>query len=38
VIPQANHSLESGDVFSDLKELYRIMEKTERFIADDKAE
>ena len=37
VIPQANHSLESGDVFSDLKELYRIMEKTERFIAEDKA-
>ena len=32
VIPQANHSLESGDVFSDLKELYRIMEETERFI------
>ena len=32
VIPQANHSLESGDVFSDLKELYRIMETTERFI------
>ena len=38
VIPQANHSLESGDVFSDLKELYRIMEKTERFISEDKAE
>ena len=37
VIPQANHSLESGDVFSDLKELYRIMEKTEKFIAEDKA-
>ena len=32
VIPQANHSLESGDVFSDLKELYRIMEETEKFI------
>ena len=32
VIPKTNHSLESGDVFSDLKELYRIMEETERFI------
>ena len=32
VIPQTNQSLESGDVFSDLKELYRIMEETERFI------
>ena len=32
VIPRTNHSLESGDVFSDLKELYRIMEETERFI------
>ena len=32
VIPQTNHSLERGDVFSDLKELYRIMEETERFI------
>ena len=32
VIPRTNHSLESGDVFSDLKELYSIMEKTERFV------
>lgn len=32
VIPRTNHSLESDDVFSDLKELYRVMEKTERFI------
>ncbi len=37
VIPQANHSLESGDVFSDLKELYRIMKETERFILEEQA-
>ena len=28
----ANHSLESKDVFMDLKELYRIMKQTEIFI------
>ena len=28
----ANHSLESSDVFMDLKELYRIMKQTEIFI------
>ena len=38
VIPRTNHSLESGDVFSDLKELYRIMEETERFVVGYSAE
>lgn len=32
LIPYANHSLESKDVFADMKELYRIMKETERFI------
>ena len=32
LIPYANHSLESSDVFTDMKELYRIMKETERFI------
>ncbi len=32
LIPEANHSLESGDVFSDMKELLVIMKETERFI------
>ena len=32
LIAQANHSLESDNVFMDLKELYRIMKETERFI------
>lgn len=32
LIAYANHSLESGDVFADMKELYRIMKETERFI------
>ena len=32
LISRANHSLESGDVFADLKELQQIMKETERFI------
>ena len=36
LLPDSNHSLESGDVFSDLKELYRIMEETERFVKGEK--
>ncbi len=32
LVPYANHSLESSDVFTDMKELYRIMKETERFI------
>ena len=32
LIPHANHSLESGDIFADMKELYGIMKETERFI------
>ena len=32
LIPEANHSLESGDVQQDLKNLQKIMEETERFI------
>lgn len=32
VIPDANHSLESGDVLADVKTLYDIMEETARFI------
>ncbi|MBR3338609.1 MAG: alpha/beta hydrolase [Lachnospiraceae bacterium] len=32
LISYANHSLESHDSFQDLKELYRIMKETERFI------
>ena len=32
LIPDANHSLESRDVFADMEELYRIMKETERFI------
>lgn len=32
VIPNANHSLESKDVFADMKELYRLMEETKRWI------
>ena len=32
LIPCANHSLESKEVFADMKELYRIMKETERFI------
>ena len=32
LIPHANHSLESGDIFTDMKELYEIMQETERFI------
>ena len=35
LIPDANHSLESKDVFADMKELYRIMKETERFICED---
>ena len=35
LIPYANHSLESVDSFQDLKELYRIMKKTDRFIKND---
>ena len=31
-IANANHSLESKDALIDIKELYRIMEETERFI------
>ncbi len=27
-----NHSLESKDIFADMKELYKIMEETEQFI------
>ncbi len=34
LIPYANHSLESKDPFADMKELYRIMKETERFISD----
>ena len=30
--PYANHSLETPDVFADMKELYRIMKQTEIFI------
>lgn len=32
LIPYANHSLESPDAFADMKELYRIMKETERFM------
>ncbi len=32
VIPRANHSLESKDIFADMKELYEVMKKTERFM------
>ena len=32
LISYANHSLESKDCFQDMKELYRIMKETERFI------
>ena len=32
LIPNANHSLESKDVFADMEELYRIMKEMERFI------
>lgn len=32
VIEKANHSLESADVFADLKVLYKILEEIERFI------
>lgn len=32
LVPYANHSLESKDPFIDMKELYRIMKETERFI------
>ena len=32
LIPYANHSLESNDMFADMKELSRIMRETERFI------
>ena len=32
LIPKANHSLESGDIFTDMKELYEIMQETERFV------
>lgn len=36
LISYANHSLESHDSFQDMKELYRIMKETERFIMRDK--
>jgi phosphoglycolate phosphatase len=36
LISYANHSLESHDSFQDMKELYRIMRETERFIMRDK--
>ncbi len=32
LIPNANHSLESKDVYADMKELYRVMKETEKFI------
>ena len=32
LISYANHSLESKDIFADMKELYRIMKETEKFI------
>lgn len=32
LISYANHSLESKDCFQDMKELYRVMRETERFI------
>lgn len=32
LLSSANHSLESSDVFADMKELYRVMKETERFI------
>ncbi|MDO5702756.1 MAG: alpha/beta hydrolase [Lachnospiraceae bacterium] len=32
VIAHANHSLESGDVSADMRELQRVMEETERFV------
>ena len=32
LVPHANHSLESGDIFTDMQELYRIMKETERFV------
>lgn len=36
LISYANHSLESHDSFQDMKELYRIMRETERFIMGDR--
>ena len=32
LIPYANHSLESKDMYTDLKELYGIMKETEKYI------
>ena len=31
-VPHANHSLESKDVFEDMKELRRVMKETEAFL------
>ena len=36
LIADANHSLESGDTFTDLKELQRIMQETEQFIEESR--
>ena len=32
LVPNANHSLESGDAFADMEELYKVMKETEQFI------
>ncbi len=34
MVPEANHSLESPEILGDLKELYRIMKETERYIVE----
>ena len=36
VIPEANHSLESGNVLTDLRNMVSIMETTERFIRNER--
>ncbi len=32
LVPHANHSLESKDVFADMKELHKVMKETEAFL------